>query len=188
MRAWGLIMLPVTALAVAPFVTELRRQSRAEKLAAELERVEDALRTLRRDVTATASAVQDVEMRIARARALRTKRSWSGLLGLLARCSPDEVWFTEVSSPADAPVAAKPARAASATEPVTDGQPLVQVVTLEAATRLQLTGYAVNHERLYDLMSRLKEAGVFTSVELVKAGMEPVFEGRAAKFVLACTW
>jgi hypothetical protein len=41
---------------------------------------------------------------------------------------------------------------------------------------------------LYDLMSRLKEAGVFTSVELVKAGMEPVFEGRAAKFVLACTW
>ena len=62
------------------------------------------------------------------------------------------------------------------------------MVVLEAPIRLRLEGFILDHEGLYDLMSRLKGLGIFKVVKLVRSGSEPVLQGRAVRFVLMCEW
>ena len=193
LRQWLTVAAPIAALALLPSATEWHRRGKVDTQRRQLAAVDAELRGLRREVIASAAAVSTMESEFARARALRTKRSWAGLLSILSASMPEEVWLTSFStdrSP-EAP-GLKTIRAAPPGDPTTPGSvPAggeLPVVVLQAATRIELTGFALNHERLYDLMSRLKEDGTFSNVELLKAGMEPVLEGHAVRFTLACGW
>lgn len=215
-RQWAAAVITVAGLAAVPFVLENRQRTQLGRLGAKVTEVEDRLTAVRQKVATAAQAVLESDAELARAGALKTKRSWAGLLERLSACMPAEVWLTSVATdppqpraggrsipPADRRAATAPspgattspdaarapgpsARPAAGTSP---GLPRPEaVVVLEAPTGMRLDGFALNHDHLYDLMSKLKESGAFTGVTLVKAGTEPVFEGRAVHFVLACEW
>ena len=194
-RRWGVACALLAGAAMVPVVIEARQQAQVERLKLELMDVEDKVGDLRGQLSTTAQTVLDLDAELARARALRTKRSWSGLLALLSTCQPQEVWLTSVATDPPQPKASRVERSTfqdktggAGPRTAESGPETRAVVVLEAPTRLRLEGFALNHERLYDLMSALKESGSFSVVELVSAGMEPVLQGRAVRFVLSCEW
>jgi Tfp pilus assembly protein PilN len=135
-------------------------------------------------LSATAQSLADLNDRIERANALRTKRSWAGLLSLVAQCLPQEVWLTSVATDAPPPAAARRRTSPRASEK----QDHPTVVVLDGARRAALAGYALGHEQLYDFMARLKAAQAFDRIDLVKADKEDVLWARAVRFELLCTW
>jgi hypothetical protein len=92
---------------------------------------------------------------------------------------PPEVWLTSIAT--DPPYPHGRGRTEVTAE---DGD----TVVLEAPTQLTVQGYAVDHKHLYSFMSRLKQANVFASVELVRSGREPALMGQAVRFDLHFAW
>jgi Tfp pilus assembly protein PilN len=193
LRVWAVVSLLLGATTAVPIVLERRQQAQIQRLDARVTEADVALRAVRAQTASTAQAVLDLDAELARAAALRTKRSWAGLLTLLSAQLPPQVWLTTLATDPPQPGAGRgpgaPAERPPAGTPAGGNRPAASAVTvLEAATAVRLDGYAVNHEGLYDLMSRLKESGAFTEVNLVSAGMEPILQGRAVHFVLTCGW
>ena len=192
---WAVACVLLAGAALVPVVIEARQQAQVERLKLKLMDTEGQVSGLRGQLSATAQTVLDLDAELARAHALRTKRSWSGLLALLSACLPQEVWLTSVATDPPQPKASgapSPRSRVKTGDPgagAQDSGPATRtVVVLEAPTKLRLDGFALNHERLYDLMSGLKESGSFSVVKLVSAGVEPVLQGRAVRFVLSCEW
>ncbi|MCP4591630.1 MAG: hypothetical protein GY842_12890 [bacterium] len=194
-RRWGLVSVVLAALAVIPAVVEGRQRARGDSLKEEASTVQSRLEGLRAEVAGTAQAVLNRDAELARARALRTKRLWGGLLSQVESCTPERVWFTSLATdPAEprgtgqrragANQRSRRAKSGKAQAEEAESGPVV----LEAPTRLRLEGFALAHENLYDLMGRLKGSGSFTTVKLEQAAMEPMLKGHAVRFILLCEW
>ena len=179
----------MSVLSAVPLLYQLRQHARVVSLREQKEQQQAELASVRTELAELAQSLNDLGRRISRADALRTKRPWADLLGLIVDCMPQEVWLTSVGT--DPLENAAPA--SRRTNQATKGDPKQQapadeIVVMAGPSRLDVTGYAVEHEHLYDFMARLKASGAFDSVELVKAGTEPVLHSRAVRFVLTCTW
>ncbi len=184
--------------ALLPVLVESRQQAHFERLKLRAGDTETKLSVVRGQVATTAQAVADLDTELARANALRTKRSWAALLRLVGACLPEEVWLTSIATDPPQPRASGRIQVSRdrAGEAGKGGAPGngpgnaadSGVVVLEAPTKLRLEGFALDHKALYDLISGLKGSGSFSEVKLLIAGMEPVLQGRAVRFVLTCAW
>ena len=183
-RLWIVAVALTAGAAALPVLWQVRQHARVAELTTLKQARAAETASVRAELSAAAQALADLNDRIERADALRTKRSWAGLLSLLAQCLPEEVWLTSVAT--DAP---PPAAAGRRTSPTPSGkQDQPKVVVLDGAERATLAGYAVGHEQLYDFMARLKAAQAFDRIDLVKADKEEVLWSRAVRFELVCTW
>ncbi len=183
-RLWIVAVALTAGAAALPVLWQVRQHARVAELTTLKQARAAETAAVRAELSAAAQSLADLNDRIERADALRTKRSWAGLLSLLAQCLPQEVWLTSVAT--DAP---PPAAAGRRTSPTPSGkQDQPKVVVLDGAGRATLAGYAVGHEQLYDFMARLKAAQAFDRIDLVKADKEEVLWSRAVRFELVCTW
>ncbi len=185
-RVWAALVSVAALISALPVVYQLRQHARVASLRNQKQDQERRLKTVRQEFEEVTKALADLTSRVERADALRTKRGWAGLLGLIMDCAPDKVWLTSLST--ESPGAAAPATESAGPSGEEAASQPQQVVVMAGARRLDLAGYAVGHEDLYDFMTRLKASQQFSDVELTKAGTEPALRSRAVRFELTCSW
>lgn len=182
-RLWLSASIAVGIFAAMPLAVDISKTAVAASLEARLAPLEHRLDEVRASLKSVAIEREDLTGQIARADALRGKRSWSALLTLLATQAPDSVWLTALRTPTLGPQQTSTASLAANAK---NAPP--QSVTLGGPSGIHLEGYALDHEALYGFMSALKDTKVFQRVELTSAGKEPVLTGTAVRFVLECYW
>ncbi len=124
---------------------------------------------------------------IIQANALRSKRSWAGMLNMIGQAMPQRVWLSSVSTkPPDTRPGGRQRRRHA--PPKADAPPESQHVALEGPRDLEIVGHAVDHADLYAFMTALKAWGSFLEVELTSSGEEPTLRGHAVRFTLDCRW
>ena len=187
-RRWLLVVAAVTLVSGIPATLDLVNTARAAVLERQIAPVLARLTTTQNGLQNALTRHKDLSTWIAQADALRTKRSWTGLFLAVTQRMPDEVWLiaTETIDPVAEPSRRKSSASRGPTTGAEPEEPLT--VMLDGPAGIRITGYALDHDWLYEFMSRLNSARLFTYVELVQAGKEPVLEGQAVRFVLECAW
>jgi Tfp pilus assembly protein PilN len=175
-RFWLIAIGCAAGMAAAPVVATNARQRAADRLADSCRAIEKQRATARDRLSDLVADQVALRKRIVQADALRSKRSWSGLVGVLASCLPAEVWLTAVAT--------DPAVPRGGSRP-TNAEPNLR---LDAPTRLRVSGFSVNYNHLYAFMLKLEQTRVFRSVDLVRSGLLPVLAGQAVRFELECAW
>ena len=181
LQIWVSAVLAVMMLTAIPLALDVSKSAAAASIESRLEPLQSRLSAVRADLKKAVAEREELTAQIARADALRSKRSWSSLLALLSSVAPDTVWFTSLRTATVAPQRAAPQPAGGKA-----AQP--QAVTLGGPGGIHLEGYALDHDALYAFMSALKDTKTFDRVDLTSAGQEPVLNGTAVRFVLECYW
>lgn len=178
-RIWLVLTLCAAAGAAVPVGVTVTRQAQASTLQQRCREVDRERSKVQAQLAATLQEVERLATHFAQSETLRTKRSWASLIGFIGGSMPPEVWLTAIAT--DPPFPMGRGRTEVHAEPG-------DTVVLEAPTKLLVQGYALDHKDLYAFMSRLKQADVFTGVELMRSGREPVLAGQAVRFDLQCSW
>ncbi len=184
-RLWIGVVLTTALLATVPIGLDAAKAARAAAVDRALAPVQERLDGVRAELRQTTADCSQLTTQIARADALRAKRSWGGLLVTITHHQPDQVWLTSLASkqstePARARPGGKKENAKAASEDA--------VVALDGPRGIRLEGYALDHDWLYQFITNLKQAGLFTNVELNSAGREPMASRDVVRFVLECDW
>ncbi|MHC4236625.1 MAG: PilN domain-containing protein [Planctomycetota bacterium] len=174
-KSWAVVIAVVAGLSAIPVILEFRQQARLTSLLERRSQTQSHRASVRAELTELNRSLAELNQRIERADMLRTKRPWAVWLTSLTTGSPQ--------APAKGAASSSPNGSTSAG----DSEP-AEVVVMDGASQINLTGFAVDHEHLYDFMTLLKGSQAFASVELVKAGKEPVLQSRAVRFELTCSW
>ncbi len=187
---WALIVTVVCLVGAFPVGVEVSRQRRLRLLRAERSDIRGSVKTTLAELNSARAEIRTLEAQAARADALRAKRSWSGLMKTLARALPEKMWLVSVATEPTAPRPGdRDLRPKPSSKPADPNAPKKNtVVTLEAPRALALDGFALEYRDLYDFMSRLKTASVFTEVVLTRASDAPVFDASAVRFRILCRW
>lgn len=187
-RRWMVVSAVVAVLAVLPLLWQVRQHARAAELVRRKQTRATEVASVRAELDQVNRSLAELNERLERANALRTKRSWAGLLTLMATCLPDKVWLTSASTEAAAAAGKKQRVAPAAPAPAGEQESAPAVVGLDGARRLSLAGFALDHAEVYEFMARLDASAVFDGVQLLKADKEPVLWSQAVRFELICTW
>ena len=189
---WGVAFCALLICGAIPVTMDLSNRARAVALRTEQSANDIQLTSVRKELLAVTATSGEVRSQIERAAALRGKRSWSGLIAMIGRVAPPDVWLrglaTEPAQPGSNSVRG---RVLGEAKPNADG--VESRVTIDAPRALVVEGYTTNHQALYQLMSGLKNTGVFTSVTLRNSSREHVLRGMPVDFdlftfELACGW
>ncbi len=190
-RQWTVVVVIAAAVAAVPVLVELRQHALSAKLVERQQIGTAKLAEVRAELEEVNVSLRQLRDGIERANTLRTRRPWAGLLTRIVSCMPQEVWLTSIGTEAPesrsrarpAPPVGKPGAHSDENE-----MPSATVVTMAGAQRLDLAGFALDHEQLYEFMTRLKRSETFGRVELVMAGKQPVLRSEGVRFELTCTW
>lgn len=183
LRAWLIAVALVAAASSFPIGFDIFKSARASTIEDELKPLRGQLAGTKSRLAECLTTVTDLQQRLSRADAIRSKRPWKNLMTTLTAKMPDEVWLTSLES-FDRP--ARVTRRRSADVPAAGEEN--DTIELEGPTGLRLTGYALEHEHLLTFMAALNDGVLFNRVDMVKSGQEPLADGVAVRFVLECTW
>ena len=122
---------------------------------------------------------------ITRAKALQSKRAWSSMFTLIASCMPADGWLVSVATDPATPASsqARSRKDEKATEP-----PTQRAITIDAPRKLRIVGYAADAAQPHEIVTRLKESGIFARVSLEQAQREPMLDGSYYRFNMVCEW
>lgn len=182
-RAWVTAVTVMSILAAVPVSISAVQAARAAGIENDIVPVLDHLKAAHQKLDVLKQRGAVLSTQIDRADALRSKRHWSDLLALISRELPDELWLTQVTS-RDAKVESTPVAAATATGPTAGPE----VVHIDGPGGLEIRGFAISHEWIYEWIKRLKDTSAFRRVELMESAAESVHRGEAVRFVLECEW
>ncbi len=182
-QGWLIASILVAFAFSFPIGFDVYKTARAASLEEELKPMRGRLANTKNRLAQCIETVTDLQQRLSRADALRSKRPWKSLLVTLTTKTPEEVWLTSLESMEGA--GKKGARRSSVGNSVIEKS---NTVELAGPTGLRLTGYALGHEHLYAFMGTLNDGVLFDRVDMVKAGREKVADGTPVRFVLECTW
>jgi Tfp pilus assembly protein PilN len=184
-RAWSGVLACALGAGVIPVVMHQSARAQENSLLARRETIDGDRSSLQRELAQGTRSIQTLQTQLARADALRSKRSWSALFGMISACMPEGTWLTLLAT--DSPGSGK-ARPAAKVGNAAESDDSNATVRMEGATGLTLQGFAVDHGDLYAFMSRLKATNLFGDVTLIRSEREPVLAGQAVRFELRCTW
>jgi Tfp pilus assembly protein PilN len=187
LRVWGVTIALALALNALPVLMHSWNIAKAEELREEHQTLSRQVARVQGQVGITAADAATLLGRIERARALKTKRSWSAMFIMIGACLPEEAWLTSVATDPSAPSGAGRPRRLPASGPDKESDE-TQTVRIDAPEKLKIAGHAADHAQLYAFMANLKATGVFASVDLVRSGEEPVGDRSAVAFELTCRW
>jgi Tfp pilus assembly protein PilN len=162
-------------------------RARAGTLDAESRRIAHALGDARQRETETTAESARVRSLVERARALRTKRSWSALLGVIGASLPRNTWMESLATDPPAPPPGQ-ATVTAAKSREAGGESAPRTVTIEAPQRLVVNGVATEHSEIYALMTGLRDTGVFQSVTLLRSAADLQHVPPVVRFELTCDW
>jgi Tfp pilus assembly protein PilN len=184
-RAWSGVLACALSAGAIPVIAHQSVRAQENSLLARRESIDGHRSSLQRELAQGIRSIQSLQTQLARADALRSKRSWSTLFGMISACMPEGTWLTLLATDSPGPSPSRPAaKVGKAAESDNDDA----MVRMEGATALTLQGFAVDHGDLYAFMSRLKATNLFDDVTLIRSGLEPVLDGQAVRFELRCTW
>ena len=182
---WVLSTLATGAVLATAAGLDWLDRAEAGRLRAESEQLQVDLVQERRELRSSTAQVEQLRLQIERARALQTKRAWSGLIALLGDCMPDGCWLTAIATDPARP-AGGPVRARSPDQrPDTTKE---GAVIIDAPRKLEISGYAPQAAQPYDFVSALKETRVFSNAVLRRSQREPILDGPYYRFELVCEW
>ena len=192
---WATAVVLSLATLTIPLGIEWYFRARAEVLREEQQRLQAELAAVRTQLTEANREQTALASEIERARALRSKRSWSGLFALLGQCLPRDAWLTAVATDPATPPAQK-AQAGSLHQTVLNlaglkGKPEPagpSIITIEAPRKLRLEGYTGDYQELYAFIALLKQTGAFAEVQQGWARTEQVDRRSVVSFEVICTW
>lgn len=185
---WAGIVAASTVLAALPLAWRVAQDAQSARLRTGIDRLEsDRAEIQSKLLRATAQAV-DLSAELERSRAFRAKRSWSGIVALIAASLPQDCWLQSIATDPEAPAAGA---ARSAAVPMQTNAPAAQEkVVIEAPRKLRMVGYSTNDAKPLSFVGNLRESKAFTRVALQKAVRAP---GASAdetlyQFEVLCEW
>lgn len=181
-RAW----LAACGISAALFAMPLGLQSWRMKTLTGL-REEHALLTgslgrARAQLDDIRSRADEAFLQTQRARALRSKRAWSAMFGLIADAMPPGCWLISVAT--DPPI--PPGTATRGRGAVDESSP--GTVTIEAPRKMRLIGYALEDDDPFSFVTNLKMTGIFADVSLERSAVEALDGGFYFRFELLVEW
>jgi Tfp pilus assembly protein PilN len=187
LRVWGVTVALTLAVNTLPFLVNSWNVAKAGELREEHQSLSQQVSQAQKEVGSTAAEAATLLGRIERARALKTKRSWSAMFTMIGACLPEEAWLTSIATDPSAPSGAGRPRRLPGSGPDKESDEM-QTVRIDAPEKLKIVGHAADHAQLYAFMANLKATGVFASVDLVRSGEELVADRNAVAFELTCRW
>jgi len=187
---WSLtVVISVLALGIV-WGLSLVQRAHAHDLITHQREVAQNLSRERQELETTKQEAKRVQIQLERARALQTKRSWSGIYGFLARTLPEGSWLTSVKTEPAQPLPGErkvqwKEKDGNEQKEAKAGPP---TVTIEAPRKLVVTGYTPHAGDPHRFVTALKEEKVFPRVSLVKTSMERAHTGTFFAFELVCEW
>lgn len=184
MKRWILICLLSLTMVTLLCCYDWINQAKINTLMMENQRTLITLRTARQTLQSLTKTLTESDLKMKRAKVLRSKRSWSGMMSMIATALPTRSWLILIAT--DPPIPAGTAKRAvivSSTDSAND-----ETITIEVPRKLKLIGYAVDASEPMIFVSNLKAYGIFTSVKLVRSYLEPVEEDKYFRFELICEW
>jgi len=182
-RSWITAVTLMSILSAVPVTISAVQAARAAGIENDIVPVLGHLKAAHQKLYGLKQRCAVLSTQIARADALRSKRPWSGLLVLMSRELPDEVWLTQIKS-RDTKFEGK----ATTPSPPSEPGAAPEVIHIDGPGGLEIHGFATSHDWIYEWMRRLKSSSVFARVELLESASEPVYRGEAVRFVLECEW
>ena len=192
LRAWAIGIAVVLLLDAVPVVMHWSAHHEAATRREQAAKLEDQLQDLRKDVQTTTTAAHEASLQLERANALRAKRSWSAMLGLVARSMPASCWLNTLATDPDAPSASASAQPSSPAPNAGPNaiavKPLARkVVAVEAPRKLRLIGYAINATDPLTFVTRLREQKAFDRIALERTMRGPGPDD-PFQFEIVCEW
>jgi Tfp pilus assembly protein PilN len=187
LRVWGVTVALALAANTLPFLVNSWNVAKAGELREEHQSLSRQVTEVQKEVGSTAAEAATLLGRIERARALKTKRSWSAMFTMIGACLPEEAWLTSIATDPSAPSGAGRPPRLPASGPVKKSNEM-QTVRIDAPEKLKIVGHAADHAQLYAFMANLKATNVFASVDLVRSGEKLVADRSAVAFELTCGW
>jgi len=180
--AAGIVSLSLVGLA---FAMEWLNRAEARDLRAQHTQLQVEAKQADAKLQTLSTQVNDVQLRVERARALRGKRAWSGVVALIAQALPESCWLTSVAT--------NPVQPRGAQSPGSSGKRKLaksegQAVAMDVPRKLEIVGYAPEASLPYEFVSALKSAEAFSRVTLVRSQVEAVLDGFHYRFELVCEW
>jgi len=188
LQTWSTAIGGAICALMLPLILDWTNRARAAEMEAVSENLASELRqrhTEHREATSQAALLQG---QIERAKALRSKRAWSAMLGLVGSCLPDSAWLTLIATDPPTPVGGGPSGRTLGRGKAGGESTNKQTVTIDAPRRLRIRGYAENHEEIYEFMRFLKDADAFNDVTLIRSGIEHPGKQPAVGFEVICEW
>lgn len=184
-RRWAIsVVVGCAALAVFAGLAWLARDESARLRSAVL-RIDTDLKLRRAELRETSTEAQRVLVEIERAKALRSKRAWSGMVALVASNMPEGAWLTSLATdPAGPQSGGGAAPAVMATKDAKEHRAL----TIDAPRKLRINGLTPGAADPYEFVASLDKSGVFSDVELIRSEREPILDGYYFRFELLCQW
>jgi len=144
LRRWTIACVLAMALLSLPVGLDWYRNARADELSVEFQVLATDRGRAEVELTDLIAKSRETYLQLERAKALRTKRSWSGMITLLAETMPKGCWLVELSTDPPAPsghqaqaISQRPSTSASGgTAPAT--------VVIDAPRILRIIGLPVN--------------------------------------------
>jgi len=186
-RRWVVACLAALALLSVPVGLEWYRIARAAELDVAYARLKEKRHNVEVELAGVSATSRETFLQLERAKALRSKRSWSGIIALLAATMPKGCWLVELATDPSAPLGQQVRKPASAPK---DAPPdhVIPTVTIEAPRKLRIVGFASDPGEPLAFVSRLKQVAVFSRVDLKRTQREPMADGFYFRFELVCEW
>lgn len=183
---WVVSVMVSTAVVVVTLGWEWLQRTEVGDLHAQNAQLQVNLEKARAELRAVADKANRVHLQSERAKALRAKRAWSGMIGLVGRCLPEPCWLTSIATDPAQPTggATRSSSRKGRKQPDEPQGP----ITIDAPRKLLLQGYAPEVAQPHALVSALKETRVFSDVRLIRAEGEPIRDGSYYRFELVCEW
>lgn len=190
-RQWSVIVCVAVAGSAIPTAASWMQTHKAEQLRAGYDQLQSDLNTSREELKSLSSQANELFLRLERAKALRSKRNWSGVFALIARTLPQGCWVTTLATDPDVP---PPQQAAAKQIPIAMAKPAdappekPAPVFIEAPRRLRIVGQSTEASGPLAFVLQLKDAEVFREVVLERSQRESDDTRTSFHFEVICTW
>ncbi|MEK6674337.1 MAG: hypothetical protein AABZ47_01630 [Planctomycetota bacterium] len=189
--SWGVALAAAGTLATVPIVYHWLRQEQVSDLNEELARFQTDTEQIRRDIRALSVVDTSLRARLDRARSLRQKRTWTGVVERVVVALPENCWLASLGTePATPPPPSN--RPAPSTPPPANGpnQPAdaAKQEPLDSPRKLRVAGFAPDAAHPYELVQNLKATTMFSKVTLNRSVREITAEGEFYRFDVECEW
>lgn len=185
LHAWIIAVTPAAIAAFAFVGMNSYRRVQTHQLRTKGETLSEHVRDVRGDVRRLTDDVTEANLQLRRAETLRAKRSWSGLMGLVADAIPEDTWLAMIAT--DPPMPSGPQktvrRVANKDSKAPSGP-----TTIDAPRKLRLTGYSLSAGSPLTLVSNLKKPGLFENVILERSVSDPEADPPRFHFEVVIQW
>jgi len=180
-------MTLVSAVLLAvPMAMDWYQSVHAAELSLDHERLQQRLTATRLGLRAQTTSANRLLQQLNRAKALRAKRAWSGMISLVGTCMPQGCWLTSIATDPGAPTgAASKSRRSNDGDKEQDGG---TTVTIEAPRKMRLAGYATDAAEPHRFVANLKDTEIFSRIALERSQREAKLDGYYFLFELVCEW